>query len=864
MKKLLFTCFILILSQVHAQDKDSVVNILSLNRGGQKLQNTPASVQVLTQEKIKNLSSYYNYLENLGEAQFNTSGLNSFSLNTRGFSDTYNTRFVHFSDGAELVSPGYNAVFSDLLNVSQLDLHQLEMVSGANSSIYGANALNGALFMYSKNPFENEGLSVYAKRGVTSQSGVDNQALIDAGVRIAGKVYKDKLAAKANFSFFNTTDWQANNYTDRFISAVKRDALNYDGVNEYGDENVTNINNVAQQMVDLEIIQSGFENVVPNANVSRTGYKERELTDYASKKFKGDVALHYRPFSNDLEVSLSSRFGTTSGVFQETSRYMLKDFMMAQHKFEVKNRNFVARLYQTQQNSGDSYNLDRTGTLLTKSFKSDQAWYQDYVLGFLSGLNDGYSDEIAYALARENANVGRFAKGSPEYNQAFDKITKDSNFATGSKMIDKSKMQHAEINYNFKELISFVDLQLGASYRKYLPQTAGTLLNDGIKNIEIGETGVFTQISKKLLQEKIHLSTAIRYDKHQNFDAQISPKLTLLYSLGAKKDNSIWVSGQTAYRNPTIREQYTGLNTGGFSVVGSENAGVGQYAENIVLSTNGFDLTGNQMVEVTGNDAYNNAFTASSVQNYLNAIANEGASVPYASTKLEKVKTPKLKPEQLQSVEFGYRGIVKKIKIETNLYYNQYKNFIQQQRVITPLYGNINDQWEFNINSSLMALHALNNGDVKEFLVYKNTNSKVSSLGVGTGISAKIYRSFELGGHYHYTEFMVTGDDKNDFKAGFNSPKHRVKISLENQSLTENVGFGLNVRWNTAYEWQSSYLNGKVPENTVLDFRVHYSIQKLKSRVMFSALNMFSDNYIQVPGSAMIGKQYAVSLIYNP
>ena len=36
--------------------------------------------------------------------------------------------------------------------------------------------------------------------------------------------------------------------------------------------------------------------------VSRTGYNERDLMDYDAESVKLDIALHYRPFANDVEI----------------------------------------------------------------------------------------------------------------------------------------------------------------------------------------------------------------------------------------------------------------------------------------------------------------------------------------------------------------------------------------------------------------------------------------------------------------------------------------------------------------------------------------------------------------------------------
>jgi outer membrane receptor protein involved in Fe transport len=45
----------------------------------------------------------------------------------------------------------------------------VELLPGASSALYGANAFNGILFMTSQSPFTSQGITAYAKFGQTSQ-----------------------------------------------------------------------------------------------------------------------------------------------------------------------------------------------------------------------------------------------------------------------------------------------------------------------------------------------------------------------------------------------------------------------------------------------------------------------------------------------------------------------------------------------------------------------------------------------------------------------------------------------------------------------------------------------------------------------
>ena len=87
---------------------------------------------------------------------------------------------------------------------------------------------------------------------------------------------------------------------------------------------------------------------------------------------------------------------------------------------------------------------------------------------------------------------------------------------------------------------------------------------------------------------------------------------------------------------------------------------------------------------------------------------------------------------------------------------------------------------------------------------------------------------------------------------------------MGNAKLFKNFGFNMNVRWNTEYLWQSSFVDGYVPENTVLDAQMNYTIPKMKSVIKVGATNLFGKDYIQVLGAGAIGQQVFASLTINP
>ena len=121
-------------------------------------------------------------------------------------------------------------------------------------------------------------LVAYFKQGITSQEAAGDNSYTDFGIRMAYK-FSDKFAAKVNFGYLKGTDWFATNEEDKNMrGGTTRANIDYNGVNVYGDEVTTNINNVAQALEGAGISPAGSSALVPSVNVSRTGYNERDLT----------------------------------------------------------------------------------------------------------------------------------------------------------------------------------------------------------------------------------------------------------------------------------------------------------------------------------------------------------------------------------------------------------------------------------------------------------------------------------------------------------------------------------------------------------------------------------------------------------
>lgn len=859
--------------------------VISASRTPERILESPVTIERLGLTDIKKgtSNSFYDGLANLKGVDAREIGYGYKSINTRGFSDFSNSRFVQLVDGMDTAAPALNFSAGNLSGVSELDIKSVEILPGASSALYGANAYNGIMLMNTKNPFDFTGVSFLLKSGNTYQQAAGSNEFYDATVRMAYR-FSDAFAAKVNFSYYEAEEWHATDArnkeidTNKIIDGAINTVGNYDGINTYGDENFTNLTAASGGYYT----QNGGQSVL----VNRTGYTERALLDtYESKNLKFSTSLHYRPLENEsLEIILATRLAMGDNMLQgNSSRIAQRDYYIGQSKLEVKGDNFFLRGYYTRNDAGNSYDLTRTGLALVAKSSNEStfgSWGRDFAeaLFFYGAAPDDITANLEILQqAREFADAFRLVPGTSEFNQELEKTTATLTTEGGSKIYDKSSYSHLDGNYNFKSLINdWADIQIGASYRLYNPDSKGTIFNDGEKEIEIEEFGFYSQFQKKFLEERLKLTASVRYDKSENFKGSYSPRLALNYALGEDKNHILRASYQTGFRNPTIQEQYlftpgagTKLNVG-TSMDNLDRISVGEDE----YTLNGTDFFGS----ISGDDIINNTLLTRSV------FTDSG----YEGDTFIKSTYNDIKPEEVQTIELGYRSIIgvtdtKNISIDLNGFYSIHKDFVFFQDVVAPRFGKIYPYGDRELTAQEqaapenagatvidnvvildpLATIALSNSLYQEFNIITNSKSEVRSYGASIGASTKLFNDFDFGVNYTFMDYTFEDKDLGLFEPNFNSPKHSAKIQFGNDKVFRNIGFNINARWSDSYRWVSPFVKGDVAARTVLDAQLNYRIPGIKSKFKIGGTNLFGKEYFVAPGTGTIGQLYYVSWTIN-
>lgn len=802
--------------------------VVSASRVPQKILESPVSVERVNAAAIRNAPSanFYDVVTSLKGVDVTTSSLTFKTPTTRGFNSSGNTRFNQLVDGMDNMAPGLNFSVGAIIGLSELDVDNMELLSGASSALYGPGGMNGTLLMTSKNPFKYQGLSFLVKEGVmhTDKRQRPASAYHNWNLRW-GKKVNERFAFKINAELIQAKDWMGFDYrnynraaTGGSVKAGDRASdPNYDGINVYGDETTTDIR--ASVLNTIGATAAPFlKNFIDTLNggrpinVSRTGYTEKEVTNPNTVNFKLGGSLHYK-LTEHTEATVAAYWGTGNTIYTGSERYSLKDFKMGQYKVELNNRYWMLRGYTTQENAGESYNTTVATRLFNESWKpsgGSTGWFSTYAQTYLGARLNGLTDAAAHAAARATSDVGRPLATSAQFKKSYDSLRVVPISKGGALLVDKSDLYALEGNYNMSHLTGkWVDILVGGNYKQYVLNSEGTLFSDSTGPIKIAEFGGYVQASRKII-DRLTLTVSGRYDKNENFKGRFTPRATAVVKLA--ENNNVRLSYQTAYRFPSNQQQFINLAIG----------------SNVRL--------------IGGDPSFRSHFNFDGNKIYDFESLRKGNVV--------QVTPVDLKPESLSSFEAGYKGLLMggKLLIDLYGYWGQYQDFLGRQVTVQSLTG------------APIALSDTLNG--YRYSIPVNSNDKVKTYGFGIGFDYRLPLNFTIGANMASD---VLKDVPDNFVAYFNAPKYKINANIGNSGFGpgKRIGFNVAYRWQQHLYYQGDFASGNLPGIHTLDAQVSLKLPKTKSILKVGAQNLLNQYYYNAVGNSQVGGLYYVSFGYN-
>jgi hypothetical protein len=808
--------------------------IVSANRVMQRKLSSPVTIEQISSKDINNSPqlNYMDMVQGLKGVDVTVSSIGFTSVTTRGFNTSGNTNFTQIVDGMDNQAPGLNFPLGSAIGLTQLDVDNIEVLSGASSALFGSRGLNGTMVMTGKDPFKYQGLSMLITQGANhiknknTHDPVDASPYYDWSLRWAKKI-NEKLAFKINVQYTRAKDWVANDSTNKSGPGSKYTDPNYNGVNYYGGATSVDINPfLAGALAGDPSLDPVITPLLTKPNyVARTGYPEYRYLDNNAQLFKTNAELRYK-ITPKLEMIASGTFGTGNIVYTNDTRYQIKEFKVSQYRLELKTDKWFLRSYTTRENSGHTIIAGPTAQYINESWKTSYdgnvgGWYPEYTTGLITSLAGGASLTDANLAARGYADQGRPEIGSSLFNHLKDSITNTPIDKGGTLFLDRSKLYNSEFQYNFSDQVKFMTLIAGVNWRLYSLNSKNTLFPDEGKPIDVNEYSAYLQMSKKLINNNLDLSASFRYDKNTLFS---SPKVT-------SRASAVYKAGTGSY----IRFSYQNAYSFPSNI---------QALQNTLSGYNSYSSGGSNLLL---NDHYHFDKYAPYTLKSVSAYQQSGSAKD-----LQQFVSSDIKPQSVNAFELGYSALLgKRILIDVLGYFSTWKNFIGYTDVAnTP---GTNDVTAFKDHSTYVQYNIAFNGA-----------QTVTTHGYAASISIDLSHNF-LAKINYYSDFLI---NKNNSQINnFNTPHFHINMEFGNS------GFGKKELWsfNTSLRYKPGYFYvvsgglaaGTVPSSTVIDAQLSYKLLKAHSGIRVGATNITNQYYSTGIANPTIGAVYYVTYAYN-
>lgn len=811
--------------------------VVSASRVPESILRSPVSIEVLDARRIRLSAqpSYFDAIENLKGVQVLTSSLGFKVYNTRGFANTTNVRFVQLVDGRDNQAPHIGAPIASALAPSDLDIQRVEVVPGGASALYGMNALNGLVNMITRNPFDSPGLSIGQKTGVNhvADAAVSAQLYSETSLRYAQRI-GNRFAFKVNLVYQRGYDWIAANSMDlnptgnSSLGLLGADNPAYDPVNSYGNESA-----------NRRTLTLGGKRY----SIARTGYYESEVTDYRLLNLRGDLSVHYR-FTPTTELVYTYQGATLNNVYQRTNRFRLENYVLDQHSLTFTSPSVQIRVYRSRENTGDSYNIRSMAENIDKSFKSDNQWFADFTSQFNADTKADMPVPDALRDARSVADRDRPAPGSGAFNTLISCLRSINNWDVGAALQVKSWLYHAEGQWeptkvlwkNFRQQTG-IDLLVGFDFRRYVVFPDGNYFinptNAG-HNLVYGKEGGFVQASRNFLNDRLKATASIRLDKNTYFDPRLNPRLALVYS--PTEYHTLRLSYQNGYRFPSLFEAFSNVNSGGVKRVGG--------------------------LPIMSRGIYENAYLVTSINAFQAAITADvnanGLSTSQAIQKnkglLKASPYTYIKPEQVNSVEIGYKGLwlAQRLYVDVDFYYSSYRNFIAQ----------VNANLPKGANPDSLAYYFSSSTTQDRYRLWTNSQTRVYNYGASAALRYSLTTNWSLGGNASFAR-LDRAENGDGLESAFNTPKWITNLTVTNGNFWNGMGISVNYKYQSSFLWQSELATGTVPAINTIDAQLSYLLRKPGLLIKFGGTNLLNQPYYTFIGGPAVGGFYYTNLIWE-
>ena len=147
------------------------IEVTSVSKKEQKLSRAASAVFVISQEDIRrsgaaNIPDLLRMVPGMQVAQINGS---TWAISARGFNQQFSNKLLVMIDRRVVYTSTFAGVFWDVLDLPLGDIDRIEVIRGPGGTIWGSNAVNGVISIFTKKAAETQGSLVEAGGGNLEQ-----------------------------------------------------------------------------------------------------------------------------------------------------------------------------------------------------------------------------------------------------------------------------------------------------------------------------------------------------------------------------------------------------------------------------------------------------------------------------------------------------------------------------------------------------------------------------------------------------------------------------------------------------------------------------------------------------------------------
>jgi iron complex outermembrane receptor protein len=135
------------------------IQVTSVSKKEEKLARVAAAIFVITAEQIRRsgatkIPDLLRMVPGLDVAQINGS---TWAISSRGFNGQFSNKLLVMIDGRTVYTPNFAGVYWDTLDLPLEDIDRIEVIRGPGGTVWGANAVNGVISIFTKKASDTHG-----------------------------------------------------------------------------------------------------------------------------------------------------------------------------------------------------------------------------------------------------------------------------------------------------------------------------------------------------------------------------------------------------------------------------------------------------------------------------------------------------------------------------------------------------------------------------------------------------------------------------------------------------------------------------------------------------------------------------------